>query len=134
MDVSYPALGRALNATGRPMIYSCSWPDYERSTSLFVNFTKIRESCNSWRIFWDVQAGQYAHTQPQRFDCVAGYLEFAASGSTEQAAQFSANCPGDWRNGQHPAPVDLNAMRLAAGPGGFNDADMLPSTCQLCVL
>ena len=31
MDVAYPALGRALNATGRPMIYSCSWPDYERS-------------------------------------------------------------------------------------------------------
>jgi hypothetical protein len=33
MHDSYPALGRALNATGRPMIYSCSWPDYERSSS-----------------------------------------------------------------------------------------------------
>lgn len=110
------------------MIYSCSWPDYERSSSYPINFTKVRDSCNSWRIFWDVQAGQYANTQAARFDCVAGYLEFAASGSTEQAAPFSPSCPGDWRSTNHPAPIDVDSMRGAAGPGGFNDADMLPSS------
>ncbi|CAI7993971.1 Alpha-N-acetylgalactosaminidase [Geodia barretti] len=24
----YPAMGKALNATGRPIVYSCSWPAY----------------------------------------------------------------------------------------------------------
>eukprot|EP00656_Telonema_subtile_P036006 TRINITY_DN3997_c0_g1_i1.p1 TRINITY_DN3997_c0_g1~~TRINITY_DN3997_c0_g1_i1.p1 ORF type:complete len:399 (-),score=70.22 TRINITY_DN3997_c0_g1_i1:134-1330(-) len=126
MAASYPALGRALNATGRPMIYSCSWPDYERAASAPVNFSAVSASCNSWRIFWDVQAGQYASTQTHRFDCVSGYLEFAATGTTSAAAPFSASCPGDWNAKQHPADVDHSAMLLAAGPGGFNDGDMLP--------
>jgi hypothetical protein len=91
-----------------------------------LDFTKLANSCNSWRIFWDVQAGQYAHTEQQRFDCVSGYLEFAATGSTELAAQFSPNCPGDWRPRNHPSSVDHAAMVAAAGPGAFNDADMLP--------
>ena len=29
MDVGYPDLGRYLNATGRPIVYSCSWPAYQ---------------------------------------------------------------------------------------------------------
>ena len=41
MKETYPALGRALNKTGRPMIYSCSWPDYERSLSIPVRKTHI---------------------------------------------------------------------------------------------
>ena len=123
MNHTYVALGRALNRTGRPMIYSCSWPDYERSLSLPVNFSLVAETCNSWRIFWDVQAGQYAHNQRQRFDCVSGYLEFAATGSTTAAAPFSQYCPGD----SHGQPdVDHAAMLSAARPGSFNDADMLP--------
>lgn len=29
MDSGYPEFGRLLNATGRPMVYSCSWPVYQ---------------------------------------------------------------------------------------------------------
>ena len=32
MNITYPKLGDALNATGRPILYSCSWPDYVRSS------------------------------------------------------------------------------------------------------
>ena len=52
MKVTYPALGAALNATGRPMVYSCSWPDYERSLSVPVDFELVAKHCNTWRIFW----------------------------------------------------------------------------------
>jgi hypothetical protein len=107
-----------------PMIFSCSWPDYERSSSIPVNFSLVAEHCNSWRIFWDVQAGQYAHTQAQRYDCANGVMEFWGSGSTMAAEAFSPNCPGDCKN--HPKPVDHDAMVAAAGPGAWNDADMLP--------
>lgn len=90
MDRTYPALGKALNATGRPMIFSCSWPDYERSENVTVDFALVAGVCNSWRVFWDVQAGQYAKTERERFNCVSGYLEFAATGSTSAAQLFSA--------------------------------------------
>jgi len=43
LDTAYPQFGRALNGTGRPMVYSCSWPFYQKmvSTSCIdkTNFT-----------------------------------------------------------------------------------------------
>ena len=66
-----------------------SSPD-ERSLSIPINFTLVAEHCNTWRAFWDVQAGQYASTQPHRYDCVNGAMEFWASGSTMAAEAFSA--------------------------------------------
>ena len=26
--IGYPLMGKALNNTGRPIVYDCSWPDY----------------------------------------------------------------------------------------------------------
>lgn len=126
MNAAYPALGRALNRTGRPIIYSCSWPDYLRSSSLPIDWGLLASTCNSWRVFWDVQAGQYAPTQDLKFSCVDGALEFFATGSTEAAAPFSPTCPGDWNAHQHPAAVSQMAMSSVVGPGSFSDADMLP--------
>lgn len=40
MDVGYPEFGRLLNATGRPMVYSCSWPVYQEDSGLMVCLIK----------------------------------------------------------------------------------------------
>lgn len=37
MDQGYPDFGRFLNETGRPMIYSCSWPVYQEEGGKMVN-------------------------------------------------------------------------------------------------
>lgn len=47
----YPALGQALNATGRPIVYSCSWPDYIPDP----DYTTIAKTCNLWRNHGDIQ-------------------------------------------------------------------------------
>eukprot|EP01051_Picozoa_sp_SAG22_P011844 SAG22_NODE_1177_length_5246_cov_48.458908_3_plen_188_part_00 len=127
MKQTYVELSQALNASGRPMLYSCSWPDYERSESIAVDWGLVAEHCNTWRAFWDVQAGQYAHTQAEHYDCANGVLEFWASGSTMAAEKYSATCPGDAK--MHPAQINHTAMVAAAKPGSFNDADMLPIGC-----
>lgn len=31
MDEGYPEFGRILNATGRSIVYSCSWPAYQEA-------------------------------------------------------------------------------------------------------
>lgn len=36
MDQGYPEFGRLLNQTGRPMVYSCSWPVYQEDNGLMV--------------------------------------------------------------------------------------------------
>ena len=36
MDRGYPEFGYYLNATGRPMLYSCSWPVYQTYSGMTV--------------------------------------------------------------------------------------------------
>ncbi len=36
MDKGYPEFGYHLNKTGRPMIYSCSWPVYQTYSGMTV--------------------------------------------------------------------------------------------------
>eukprot|EP00096_Caligus_rogercresseyi_P001710 TRINITY_DN1285_c0_g1_i1.p1 TRINITY_DN1285_c0_g1~~TRINITY_DN1285_c0_g1_i1.p1 ORF type:complete len:498 (-),score=95.81 TRINITY_DN1285_c0_g1_i1:201-1694(-) len=55
MDRGYPEFGYYLNRTGRPMIYSCSWPVYQTYSGMKPNYTSIINSCNLWRNFDDIQ-------------------------------------------------------------------------------
>ena len=54
MDDGYPAFGKYLNATGRPIVYSCSWPDYQLAEGKKPDYGKIAEHCNLWRNFDDI--------------------------------------------------------------------------------
>lgn len=40
LNKAYPAFGQALNKTGRPMVYSCSWPYYQNHVSSLQIFPK----------------------------------------------------------------------------------------------
>nr|XP_061793053.1 alpha-galactosidase A-like [Nerophis lumbriciformis] len=58
MDVSlleqgYVNMSRALNKTGRPILYSCEWPWYEWPSQK-PNYNAIAETCNHWRNFADI--------------------------------------------------------------------------------
>jgi len=35
--LGYPEFGRHLNNTGRPMVYSCSWPAYQEEKGMLVS-------------------------------------------------------------------------------------------------
>lgn len=54
MDNIYPKMTLALNKTGRPMIFSCSWPDYQRDIKMNPKYAMIAENCNLWRNFDDI--------------------------------------------------------------------------------
>jgi len=54
MDIGYPLFGHYLNKTGRPMVYSCSWPYYQQIAGMNPNYTAIVETCNLWRNFDDI--------------------------------------------------------------------------------
>ncbi|XP_077466518.1 alpha-galactosidase A [Stigmatopora argus] len=58
MDVSlveqgYVNMSRALNRTGRPILYSCEWP-LHKWRSQTPNYTAISQTCNQWRNFVDI--------------------------------------------------------------------------------
>ncbi|XP_020838421.1 alpha-N-acetylgalactosaminidase [Phascolarctos cinereus] len=51
----YPSMSKALNATGRPIAYSCSWPAYDGGLPPEVNYTLLMDICNLWRNYDDIQ-------------------------------------------------------------------------------
>ncbi|XP_037787232.1 alpha-N-acetylgalactosaminidase-like [Penaeus monodon] len=55
MDRGYPEFGYFLNKTGRPMVYSCSWPFYQIYSRMKPNYSAIINTCNLWRNFDDIQ-------------------------------------------------------------------------------
>ncbi|KAK7452269.1 hypothetical protein BaRGS_00039750 [Batillaria attramentaria] len=55
MDISYPVFGFYLNQTGRPMVYCCSWAAAQVVHGIMPNYTSVRQHCNIWRNYLDVQ-------------------------------------------------------------------------------
>jgi len=50
-----PPMGTALNKTGRPMLFSCSWPAYENDLNISTNWEQVVETCNLWRSYGDIE-------------------------------------------------------------------------------
>ena len=95
LDPAYVHMGDALNRTGRPVLYSCSWPDYIRTdgnASELVDYGKTASHCNIWRMYNDIQ-------------------------DSWESVQDIADWVGD--------NAASNGMVEASGPGHFNDPDML---------
>ncbi|UYV66836.1 hypothetical protein LAZ67_4003038 [Cordylochernes scorpioides] len=100
--VEYPALGRSLNNTGRPILYSCSWPAYQDDKDFPIiagtsrklmwqkDYVAIAEHCNIWRNWDDIEDSWASITS------IAKYF-------------------GDRGD----------AMVPTAGPGNYHDPDML---------
>lgn len=51
--IAYPIMSQWLNRTGRPILFSCSWPAYLYGSH--PNYTAIAESCNIWRNYHDME-------------------------------------------------------------------------------
>ncbi|XP_041963891.1 alpha-N-acetylgalactosaminidase-like [Alosa sapidissima] len=54
-EKGYPAMSKALNATGRRIGYSCSWPAYQGGLPPNINYTLLGEICNLWRNYDDIE-------------------------------------------------------------------------------
>ncbi|KAL7675299.1 hypothetical protein ACOME3_001562 [Neoechinorhynchus agilis] len=63
-DVGYPKdqglicsnVSVELNATGRPIIFACSWPIYQLDHGKKINYKQISKYCNQWRNFYDISS------------------------------------------------------------------------------
>ena len=51
----YPEFGNEMNKTGRPIVYSCSWPAYWDEAAGLPDYPSIQKHCNLWRNYGDIQ-------------------------------------------------------------------------------
>jgi hypothetical protein len=106
MNVTYPALSRAINASGHALWLSCSWPCYVGGCGGSMAkvgaavYAQLRESCNTWRDFNDI----YDNIE-SLYAIVGAYTQPSAI-----ALHNQFNAPGGWSD------PDM----LAAGAGGLS--------------
>ncbi|KAK4884298.1 hypothetical protein RN001_000569 [Aquatica leii] len=87
---AYTDFGKFLNNTGRPIVYSCSWPAYLEIPGIHANYTYLAEICNLWRNWADIE---------DSYESLTAIIDW-----------FSKN---------------RNRFINSAGPGNWNDPDML---------
>ncbi|XP_058984159.1 alpha-N-acetylgalactosaminidase isoform X2 [Musca domestica] len=86
MDKGYSDFQTVLNNTGRPMVFSCSWPVYQIYAGIQPNFSKVMEHCNMWRNFDDVQ---------DSWASVESIIDYYGD-NQDHIAQFAG--PGHWND------------------------------------
>lgn len=85
-EQGYPLMSKALNATGRPIAYSCSWPAYQGGLPPKVNYTQLGQICNLWRNYGDIQ------------DSWSSVLSIADWFFENQDVLIPAGGPGRWND------------------------------------
>ena len=90
MKKLYSDLGDALNKTGRPILYSCSWPAYQETDHCenAVDMQTLVSKCNLWRNFADVY---------DSWSSVRGIVDFWARNNSESIFVKAAG-PGHWND------------------------------------
>lgn len=84
--LGYPLMSKALNATGRPIAYSCSWPAYLGGLPPTVNYSLLGDICHLWRNYYDIQ---------DSWDSVQGIIEWF---SINQDDLQPVAGPGRWND------------------------------------
>jgi hypothetical protein len=84
MATDYPRFGHDLNSTGRPMVYSCSWPAYLKFAD--VPWDMVKKNCNMWRLYDDIQ---------DSWDSMIGIANFWGD---NQAVLAPLAGPGSWND------------------------------------
>ncbi|KAL8576376.1 hypothetical protein ACOMHN_048943 [Nucella lapillus] len=137
-------MGSFLNATGRSILYSCSWPAYITGEGKEPNYADIKEHCNIWRNYVDIQDSWPKVLQVMDYwgDNSGKFIEVAGPGgfNDPDMSDYSAirNTCNLWRNfgdvtDSWPSVLSImdyygaNAGNFSAfaGPGGWTDPDML---------
>ncbi|XP_047430483.1 alpha-N-acetylgalactosaminidase [Mugil cephalus] len=85
-EKGYPLMSKALNATGRPIAYSCSWPAYQGGLPPKVNYTELGMICNLWRNYGDIQ---------DSWDSVQSIIDWVFN---NQDVLVPAAAPGMWND------------------------------------
>ncbi|TKR69709.1 hypothetical protein L596_021829 [Steinernema carpocapsae] len=84
MPQGYADMGKALNASGRAIVYSCSWPAYLIDQPRKQDYKLISQHCNLWRNFDDISMS---------FKSILSIINYY---DHNQDRQIPYNGPGHW--------------------------------------
>ncbi|KAF5274042.1 hypothetical protein FQR65_LT04440 [Abscondita terminalis] len=103
----YTDFGRFLNKTGRPIVYSCSWPAYLEPENIHPDYAYLAKICNLWRNWDDIQ------------DSYASMTSIANWFAKNQQRFITHAGPGNWNDpdmlliGNYGLSIDQGKSQMA---------------------
>ncbi|KAL3285877.1 hypothetical protein HHI36_000397 [Cryptolaemus montrouzieri] len=86
MEEGYGVMSKHLNRTGRPIVFSCSWPAYMEPSGIKPNYTALTKYCNLWRNWDDID---------DSWESVTGIMKWFSQ-NQDRIAPFAG--PGHWND------------------------------------
>lgn len=88
MPAGYEEFGQYLNQTGRPMVYSCSYPAYIdwQTNSSRIDWERLKKNCHLWRMLYDIN---------DNWDSVMGIINIYKK---QQSVLQPLAGPGHWND------------------------------------
>jgi len=84
MKAIYTNVSESINKTGRPMVFSCSWPAYANLQGYTVPYDYLGTICNLWRYWYDID---------DQFDSWTDTLDYTQANNLSLYA-----APGHWND------------------------------------
>jgi len=77
----YTLNGQLFNATGRQMVYSCSWPTYANLNNITTPYAYVASICNLWREWYDIRDSWESWTMILDYQESANLAQYAGPGN-----------------------------------------------------
>jgi len=131
----YEAMGAALEASGRDIVYSCSWPAYIGNNESVKPFEKfIMDGCNLWRNYADIQCnwGSLSSIIDHWGDYATKLAPYAAPGHWHDMDMLliGANCISEDEERTQMAMWSILAAPMIMG----NDLRRVPAASKAILL
>jgi hypothetical protein len=81
MQAIYTLNSQLFNATGRQMVFSCSWPAYANVNNITTPYTYVASICNLWREWYDVRDSWDSWTEILDYQEKANLAPYAGPGN-----------------------------------------------------
>jgi len=131
MKYLYTEFGKAINATGRPMVYSCSWPAYANIVAhVPVPYEYVASICNLWREYRDIQDNFDEWTNILDFQESANLAPYAAPGQWNDPDMLEVG-NGNQTDDEYRALMSLWAILAAPLIAGNDLRNMTAETLQI---
>jgi len=130
MKSIYTQNSQAFNKTGRPMVFSCSWPAYANLQNITTPYDYIVTICNLWREWYDIRDSFESWTEILDYQESANLYQWAGPGNWNDPDMLEVG-NGNQTDDEYRSHFSLWAMLAAPLIAGNDLRSMTQNTIDI---
>jgi hypothetical protein len=130
MQEKYTNWSKLLNESGRPMVFSCSWPAYADLNNITIPWDVVEEICNLWREYNDIRDNWNEWTNILDYQVSKGLAPYAGPGHWNDPDMLEVG-NGNQTVSEYTSLMSMWAIIAAPLIAGNDLRNMTPQTLAL---